>query len=45
MKLTNKRRIFDLKSKIESNQKDYEKLIDQAAKEISSFVEKANLNN
>ena len=31
---------FDLKSKIESNQKDYEKLIDQAAKEISSFVEK-----
>ena len=36
---------FDLKSKIESNQKDYEKLIDQAAKEISSFVEKANLNN
>ena len=36
---------IDLKSKIEINQKNYEKLIDQAADEISNFVEKANLNN
>ncbi len=34
-----------LKSEIESNQKNYEKLIDEAADEISSFVEKANLEN
>ena len=34
---------FSLKSEIENNQKDYEKLIDQAADEISNFVEKANL--
>ena len=27
------------------NQKNYEKLIDEAANEISSFVEKANLEN
>jgi len=32
-----------LKSEIEENQKNYEKLIDEAADEISSFVEKANL--
>ena len=36
---------IDLKSKIEINQKNYEKLIDQAADEIYNFVEKANLNN
>ena len=35
----------NLKKEIEINQKDYEKLIDEAADEISSFVEKANLEN
>ena len=34
-----------LKNEIEINQKSYEKLIDEAADEISSFVEKANLEN
>ena len=34
-----------LKNEIELNQKNYEKLIDDAAEEISSFVEKANLEN
>ena len=34
-----------LKNEIEINQKSYEKLIDAAADEISSFVEKANLEN
>ena len=34
-----------LKNEIEINQKNYEKLIDTAADEISSFVEKANLEN
>ena len=34
-----------LKNEIEINQKNYEKLIDEAANEISSFVEKANLEN
>ena len=34
-----------LKNEIEINQKSYEKLIDVAADEISSFVEKANLEN
>jgi len=34
-----------LKSEIETNQKNYEKLIDDATNEISSFVEKANLDN
>ena len=38
-------RHFHLKSEIENNQKDYEKLIDQAADEISNFVEKANSEN
>ena len=33
----------DLKDEIVDNQKNYEKLIDEAAEEISSFVEKANL--
>ena len=31
-----------LKNEIEKNQKNYEKLIDEAANEISSFVEKAS---
>ena len=34
-----------LKNEIEINQKSYEKLFDEAADEISSFVEKANLEN
>jgi len=34
-----------LKNEIEMNQKNYEKLIDEAADEISSFVEKANSEN
>ena len=33
----------DFKNEIETNQKNYEKLIDEAAEEISSFIEKANL--
>ena len=36
---------YNLKNEIEKNQKNYEKLIDAAADEISSFVEKANLEN
>jgi cell division protein ZapA len=36
---------FKLKNEIEINQKNYEKLIDETADEISSFVEKANLDN
>tara|TARA_B100000886_G_scaffold220316_1_gene153088 strand:+ start:53 stop:496 length:444 start_codon:yes stop_codon:yes gene_type:complete len=36
---------YKLKNEIETNQKNYEKLIDEAADEISSFVEKANLEN
>ncbi len=38
-------RHVDLKSDIENNQKSYEKLIDQAADEISNFVNKANSDN
>ena len=34
-----------LKNEIEINQRSYEKVIDEAADEISSFVEKANLEN
>ena len=34
---------YNLKNEIEINQKNYEKLIDEAAEQISSFVEKANL--
>ena len=34
-----------LKNEIENNQKNYEKLIEEAANEISSFVEKANSEN
>ena len=36
---------YKLKNEIEINQKNYEKLIDEAASEISNFVEKANLEN
>ena len=36
---------FSLKNEIEKNQKNYEKLIDEAADEISSFVEKVNFEN
>ena len=36
---------YTLKNEIEINKKNYEKLIDQAADEISSFVEKADLEN
>ena len=36
---------YKLKNEIELNQKNYEKLIDQAADEISNFVEKANVKN
>ena len=35
---------LDLTSKIELNQKHYEKLIDAVADEISNFVEKANID-
>ena len=35
----------NLKNEIEINQRSYEKLIDEAADEISNFVEKANLEN
>ena len=34
-----------MKNEIEINQKNYEELIDEAADEISSFVEKVNLEN
>ena len=33
----------NLKNEIEENQKNYEKLIDQTTKEISNFIDKANL--
>ena len=33
----------NLKLEIEINQKNYEKLIDQTADEISNFIDKANL--
>tara|TARA_E500000178_G_C16829238_1_gene665238 strand:- start:377 stop:823 length:447 start_codon:yes stop_codon:yes gene_type:complete len=36
---------YKIKNEIEINQKNYEKLIDEAADEISNFVEKANLDN
>jgi len=36
---------FKLKNEIEINQKNYEKLIDEATYEISNFVEKASLEN
>ena len=34
---------YNLKNEIEKNQKNYEKLIDEAADEITNFVEKASL--
>ena len=34
-----------LKDEIEINQKNYEKIIEEATEEITSFVEKANLEN
>ena len=36
---------LNFKNKIEANQKKYEQLIDEAADEISSFVEKAKQDN
>jgi len=33
---------YNLKNEIEKNQKNYEKLIDEAADEITNFVEKTN---
>ena len=36
---------INLKNEIEINQKNYEKLINEAADEITDFVEKANLKN
>ncbi len=36
---------LDLKNEIDLNQKNYEKLIDEATNEISSFIEKTNLEN
>ena len=36
---------LNFKNEIEANHKKYEQLIDEAADEISSFVEKANLEN
>tara|TARA_Y100001936_G_scaffold227587_1_gene248014 strand:+ start:352 stop:795 length:444 start_codon:yes stop_codon:yes gene_type:complete len=36
---------YKLKNEIELNQKNYEKLIDETADEISNFVEKANVDN
>ena len=36
-------RHVSLKSEIENNQKNYEKLIDQTANEISNFIDKASL--
>ena len=38
-----KKELLNLKNEIELNQKNYEKLITEAADEISNFVEKANL--
>jgi cell division protein ZapA len=35
----------EFKKEIEKNKKDYEKILDEAADEIESFVEKANLVN
>ena len=35
----------DLKNEIETNQKNYERIIDEAADEISSFVDKVNSEN
>ena len=34
---------YKMKNEIESSQKNYERLIDEAADEISNFVEKVNI--
>ena len=34
---------YNLKNEIEKNQRNYEKLIDEAADEITNFVEKASI--
>ena len=34
---------YNLKNEIEKNQRNYEKLIDETADEISNFVEKASI--
>ena len=36
---------IDLKAEIENSQKNYERIIDEAADEISNFVDKANIEN
>ena len=36
---------YKLKNEIETNQKNYEKLIDETADEISNFVDKTNVEN
>tara|TARA_B100001121_G_scaffold182472_1_gene159180 strand:+ start:7639 stop:8082 length:444 start_codon:yes stop_codon:yes gene_type:complete len=36
---------YKLKNEIEMNQKNYEKLLEDATEEISNFVDKANLEN
>jgi cell division protein ZapA len=36
---------LNFKNEIETNHKKYEKLIDDAADEISNFIEKAKLDN
>ena len=36
---------LSFKNEIETNHRNFEKLIDEAADEITSFVEKAKLNN
>ncbi len=37
--------LLEIKDQIEINKRNYEKLIDEAADEITSFVEKTNLKN
>tara|TARA_B100000470_G_scaffold218102_1_gene203150 strand:- start:748 stop:879 length:132 start_codon:yes stop_codon:yes gene_type:complete len=36
---------IDLKTEIENSQKNYERLIEETADEISNFVDKANIKN
>tara|TARA_B100000902_G_C27130411_1_gene823304 strand:+ start:12 stop:455 length:444 start_codon:yes stop_codon:yes gene_type:complete len=40
-----KKELINLKGQIDSNQKNYEKFINDAADEISEFIEKTNLEN
>ena len=42
IKLLNEKH-FKMKSEIENNLKDYEKIIEQTTDEISNFIEKVNL--